>query len=210
MSMKLLLIGVGLLLFGGLERYWPFIHYRSTRWQRMGGNFAIGIGNTIATQIVLLGLSQYKLAATDLTLLPIVQFLLLDAYMYGWHWLMHHTNWGWRLHQLHHSDREMNISTAYRFHVMEVLLSQTLKLALIWVGNFSPNIVLLYDCCFAMSLLFHHSNWNLPMWVDRALSWFIVTPNYHRLHHSPSSQYQNANFASLLTIWDIISKQRKY
>jgi sterol desaturase/sphingolipid hydroxylase (fatty acid hydroxylase superfamily) len=201
---KTAVILTSLLVFGCLEQLHPFTQFRSTPWRRMVPNFSLGILNTIVTQLTTLALLTWlwqnplhHYAA------PVwVTFLSLDAYMYGWHRMMHRYAWGWRLHRLHHSDRELNISTTYRFHTLEVVLSQLPKLLLIALLGMQPQDVLIYECCFALSLVFHHSNWRLSPHVDRLLSYLIVTPNLHRRHHSPKAEDQQHNFSSLMSLWD--------
>ncbi|MEB3293153.1 MAG: sterol desaturase family protein [Synechococcales bacterium] len=216
MSPKLIVILTSLLFFGMLEQLHPFFQIKAPLLHRMGGNFGLGLINTIATQLTVVGgltwIWQHPLQLQlpfSPPLLPvsfllqgIIAFCVLDAYLYLWHRAMHTFGWGWRLHQWHHSDRRMNVSTAYRFHTAEVLLSNVPKLSLIALLGISPEALMLYECCFAASLIFHHSNWALPRGCDRVLSYLIVTPNLHRLHHSQLRSHQQYNFSSLLTVWD--------
>ncbi len=180
-------------------------------------NLALGLlnaGLTSLTVVVLLSWiwqqtawQGYLLALLWPWLRFSLSFLLLDAYMYAWHRLMHTSAWGWQLHQVHHSDRAMNTSTAYRFHAIEVLLSNLPKLFLIWLFGVTPTHLLIYEVIFAAELIFHHSNWALPLQFDRILSYVIVTPNYHRAHHARFLSGMRSNYASLLTIWDIFFTQ---
>jgi sterol desaturase/sphingolipid hydroxylase (fatty acid hydroxylase superfamily) len=204
MEPKIVVIGLSLIIFGGLEQLMPFARLRSSLWRRMVPNFSLGLLNTIVTQLTTLSLLTWIWQHPLHTNAPplIVTFLGLDAYLYFWHRAMHRYDWGWQLHRLHHSDREMNISTTYRFHPVEVVLSQLPKLGLIALCGFQPQDVLVYECCFALILVFHHSNWRLSPRVDRWLRYLIVTPALHRLHHSPDRADQQHNFSSLLSLWD--------
>jgi sterol desaturase/sphingolipid hydroxylase (fatty acid hydroxylase superfamily) len=130
--------------------------------------------------------------------------------MYAWHWLMHSTSVGWRFQLAHHTERAMNVSTAYRFHTVEVLVSNVPKIFLIWIFGISPVCYLLYEVVYAIELIFQHSNWDLPYKVDRLLSHFIVTPNYHRLHHSRQMDAARSNYASMFTFWDGLFNRRRY
>jgi sterol desaturase/sphingolipid hydroxylase (fatty acid hydroxylase superfamily) len=118
--------------------------------------------------------------------------------------------WGWAIHRLHHTDRHLNLSTAYRFNPIEVLLSQLLRILLILIVGITPIQLLTYEICFSLSLIFHHSNWSLPKSIDRPLSRLIVTPNLHRLHHSHASDRSPCNFSSLLTLWDFLGQTHHY
>jgi sterol desaturase/sphingolipid hydroxylase (fatty acid hydroxylase superfamily) len=130
--------------------------------------------------------------------------LLLDIYMYLWHRSMHRLPLAWRFHRVHHTDRSMNVSTAYRFHPIEIVSSSFPKLLLIWVLGITSNIVLIYELVFTAVVALHHSNVRLPTWLDRSLAYAIVTPNYHRIHHSQVVTETNANYGSVLTWWDRI------
>lgn len=220
MNWKLVVILSSLLIFGSLENLFPFFQFKQPFLRRVSINLALGLLNTGLTSLtVIAALSWiwqqttwqgYFLALPWPWLRFILSFLLLDAYMYAWHRLMHTSAWGWRLHQIHHSDRAMNTSTAYRFHALEVLLSNLPKLSLIWLFGITPTHLLIYEIIFAAALIFHHSNWALPLRIDRALSYVIVTPNYHRAHHARLLSGMRSNYASLLTVWDILFHSVRY
>lgn len=216
MSAKVAAILTGLFLFGLLETLYPFFQFKTSLPRRMVLNFSLGLINAIALQVTILAMLAWIWQHPTQLQLPIAQpfphlpgllqvilsFCVLDAYLYLWHRAMHRFAWGWQLHRWHHSDREMNVSTAYRFHPGEVLLSNVPKLSLIVFLGISPEALAFYELCFAVSLIFHHSNWALPVKCDRVLSRLIVTPNLHRLHHSQQRHHQHCNFSSLLTLWD--------
>jgi sterol desaturase/sphingolipid hydroxylase (fatty acid hydroxylase superfamily) len=220
MNWKLLVILGSLFIFGSLENLFPFFQFKQPFLRRVTINLALGLLNTGLTSLtVIVALSWiwqqtawqgYLLAIPWLWLRFTLSFLLLDVYMYAWHRLMHNSAWGWRLHQVHHSDRAMNTSTAYRFHAIEVLLSNLPKLFLIWLFGIMPTHLLIYEVIFAAELIFHHSNWALPLPLDRALSCVIVTPNYHRAHHTRLLSGMRSNYASLLTIWDLLFRSIRY
>jgi sterol desaturase/sphingolipid hydroxylase (fatty acid hydroxylase superfamily) len=139
-----------------------------------------------------------------------ISFLVLDFYLYVWHRLMHNIPLGWRFHQVHHTELSMNTSTAYRFHTVEVILSNFPKLLLVWIFGINPTYLLFFEVLLAIELIFHHSNWAIPGKLDKYLSYLIVTPNIHRLHHSQLLQDSKSNYASFLTIWDRIFDSYSY
>jgi sterol desaturase/sphingolipid hydroxylase (fatty acid hydroxylase superfamily) len=132
----------------------------------------------------------------------VLAFLVLDLYMYLWHRSMHVIPLAWRFHRLHHTDRSMNVSTAYRFHPIEIISSIVPKLALIWWLAIPSNFVVIYELVFTVVIAVHHSNLNLPASLDRILALVILTPNYHRIHHSQVVSETNSNYASVLIWWD--------
>jgi sterol desaturase/sphingolipid hydroxylase (fatty acid hydroxylase superfamily) len=213
-----LLFSLGL--FGALEQLYPFFDFKQPYANRIATNFSLGVVNILGTRLTTtLALAwvwqqHYWSGLFSGIHSPYLAFilsaLLLDGYMYSWHRLMHTTAWGWRFHQVHHTDWSMNISTAYRFHPVEVILSNVPKIILIGVFGIPPICVLIYEALYAIQLVFEHSNWELNSQVDRWLSYGIVTPNYHRHHHSKSFKDSSSNFSSFLSIWDAIGRSRAY
>lgn len=132
----------------------------------------------------------------------VVAFLLLDYLLYVWHWLNHKIPLLWRFHNVHHTDLDLGVSTAIRFHFGEMLLSAFFRVGGVLLIGAGPVTVLVYEVVFEASVAFHHSNWRLPFPLERALSWVIVTPRMHGIHHSVVQRETNSNYSNLLNIWD--------
>ena len=220
MEYKSLAVVSSIVIFGILETLIPFFRYHQTFIKRVIHNLLLGLVNYLVVNLTVFLIlnSLWKPTLSrgffyDLNspvLHWILSFLLLDLYMYTWHRLIHTWGFAWRFHKVHHTDRWMNISTAYRFHTVEVIVSNIPKIGLIYLLGITPNAWILYESLFAVSLVFHHSNIALPFKIDKLLSYFIVTPNYHRAHHCQLTKYLNSNYTSLLSIWDIIFQSRYY
>jgi len=215
MNWKLTAILGSLFIFGILENLFPFFADKKSFFKRISTNFSLGLLNAIATSLTTTLLLRWvwtqtawigliKVSIQQPLIVGILSFLLLDLYMYSWHRLMHTLPIAWRFHRVHHTDRSMNISTAYRFHAVEVLFSHLPKIFLIGLLGITPHILFVYELIFTVSLVFHHSNWALPFKIDSFLTHFIVTPNYHRIHHSQNVKETNSNYGSLLSLWDKI------
>ena len=132
--------------------------------------------------------------------------LLLDAWTYTWHRLNHRIPFLWRFHRVHHSDSTMDVTTAGRFHVGEIILSSTLRIPLIvLVGAYAWELILYETMMFAV-VQFHHANVVLPPRLDRALRIFIVTPAMHKVHHSRLRHETDSNYTAFLSIWDRLFK----
>ncbi len=220
MEYKSLAIVSSIVIFGILETLVPFFQYRQNPIKRVIHNLILGLINFLVVNLTVILILNSLWKPTlwrglfyDINL-PwlhfILSFLLLDLYMYTWHRLIHTWGFAWRFHKVHHTDRWMNISTAYRFHTGEVIVANIPKIGLIYLLGITPNAWILYESLFAVSLVFHHSNFALPFKIDKFLSYFIVTPNYHRAHHCQLTKYLNTNYTSLLTIWDLIFQSRYY
>jgi sterol desaturase/sphingolipid hydroxylase (fatty acid hydroxylase superfamily) len=108
----------------------------------------------------------------------------------------------WRFHMMHHADLDCDVSTGLRFHPVEVVLSMLLKLgAIVFLGPV-PVAVLMFEVILNATSMFNHSNIWMPVTIDRALRWIIVTPDMHRIHHSMLPQETNSNFGFNLPWWD--------
>lgn len=127
---------------------------------------------------------------------------LLDLVIYGQHRLFHAVPWLWRFHRMHHSDPDFDVTTALRFHPIEIWLSALIKLAAIAAIGAAPLAVLMFEVVLNATAMFNHSNTALPRWLDQALRPILVTPDMHRVHHSVVPQETNSNFGFNLPWWD--------
>lgn len=132
----------------------------------------------------------------------VVLFLLFDIWMYFWHMANHRIGFFWRFHRAHHSDTQMDATTALRFHPGELVLSTFFRLPAVVLIGMSFSQLVLFEVLLNLSTLFHHSNLAVPERWDRLLRTVIVTPNMHRVHHSTVLSETNSNFTSLLSVWD--------
>lgn len=135
--------------------------------------------------------------------------LFLDYGNYRWHKLNHEIPWLWRLHQVHHADLDLDVSTALRFHVGEVLISGFYRGMWIALSGVSAKVVLIYEVLFEAATNFHHSNLKLPEKTEELIAKFIVTPRMHGIHHSIVKEETDSNFCIVLTIWDRLHKTLK-
>ena len=127
---------------------------------------------------------------------------ILDFLRYAEHYLFHHNALLWRIHQVHHSDRDFDLTTGVRNHPAEVLLGQAAYLASIALLAPPPVAIVALGIAVGVQNLFAHANLRLPDVVDRALRPFVVTPDVHRIHHSERFEEQNANYGFLFPWWD--------
>ena len=132
----------------------------------------------------------------------IVALLVLDYTMFLWHWVNHRIPFLWRFHNVHHTDLDLDVTTAFRFHFGEILLSVLVRSAQVAVAGASPAVALIYEILLEASTQFHHSNLRLPLKLERVLSWFIMTPRAHGIHHSIVARETNSNYSNFLILWD--------
>ncbi len=212
MTVKLVLLITTVASLLILENKLPFFQFQNSLRSRIAANFGLGAINSILASIWTIAFAQFIMlpqidrglvgAISNPVIAGILSFLIIDLYMYFWHRSMHRLPLAWRFHRLHHTDRSMNVSTAYRFHPIEIIGSSIPKLLLIWSLGISSNFVLIYELVFTVVVALHHSNLAIPEVIDRLLSLVIVTPNLHRIHHSQVVAETNSNYGSVLSWWD--------
>lgn len=142
------------------------------------------------------------LADMPATLRIVLAFLLLDYTLWWWHWLSHRVPVLWRFHLVHHADRDLDASTALRFHFGEHALSVFFRIAQVVVIGAPPAALVLWQAVLFVSIFFHHSNVRLPVRIEAVLVRFIVTPRMHGIHHSNHRDEANSNWSSILSVWD--------
>jgi sterol desaturase/sphingolipid hydroxylase (fatty acid hydroxylase superfamily) len=133
-----------------------------------------------------------------------IALLLLDYTLWIWHWASHRVPFLWRFHLVHHIDRDLDASTALRFHFGEHGLSTFYRAAQIAVIGASPLAVWIWQLVLFASIFFHHANVALPVRVERVLVRLLVTPRMHGIHHSTALNETNSNWSSILAVWDYL------
>jgi len=134
----------------------------------------------------------------------VLSIVLLDYTLWIWHFASHRVAFLWRFHLVHHVDRDLDSSTALRFHFGEHALSIAYRAAQITLIGVSPQALWVWQLLLFTSILFHHANIELPIEWERRLVRLIVTPRMHAIHHSDQLSETDSNWSSLLSIWDYL------
>jgi sterol desaturase/sphingolipid hydroxylase (fatty acid hydroxylase superfamily) len=129
-------------------------------------------------------------------------FLLLDLSFYYWHIANHKLPLLWRFHNVHHADPELDVSTGFRFHFGEVLLSVVFRVLQVTLLGVSFAAFAAYELVFQANTLFHHSNTRLPIRLERRLNRILVTPRMHGIHHSQIHRETDSNYGVVFSWWD--------
>jgi len=212
-----LVVGGTFLVLTALERRRPLRRVREAKWRHVSRNIVFA-GAAAATVNLLerpvvepltnvverrrCGLLYvWRLPAPLHLILAVV---LLDYTMYVWHVLTHRVAWLWRFHLVHHVDRDLDASTALRFHAGELALSVPWRAMQIAAIGVPPDALRLWQNLLLLSIMFHHSNVELPIDVERFVARLVVTPRIHGIHHSSVPEETHANWSSLLTVWDYL------
>lgn len=182
-----------------------------------GRNLAWGVGNALILASLFAGIlvtveswsesrtfGLLRLVTWPVWAECLVVFLLFDLWMYVWHRANHEMSFLWRFHRMHHSDSEMDVTTAVRFHTVEIVFSTVARLFVLVLLGIELWQLALYELVFLPVVLFHHANVSLPRWLDYGLLVFIVTPAMHRVHHSRWRSETDSNYGSVLPYWDVL------
>lgn len=205
----------GLLFFLLIETLIPAREWRQPRWRRFAFHAGVATFNTVLIRVLVYvpfllwtvyveeegwGISRW-LGLVGWTEI-LVSIVVLDAFDYVWHRANHRVSFLWRFHKAHHADTGMDATTSLRFHPGELLLSGLAKA--LWILIWGPTVVawFLFEALVSLSAQFHHTNIDFPDRVERWLSLFIVTPRYHAAHHAVDRHWGNANFSTILSVWD--------
>ena len=198
-----------------LERRRPLRRAVEPAFQRTGRNLAIAALGAIAVQLVETPIVGRVAAAVERRHWGVLKrlrlpawlevcgaVLLMDYTLYVWHVLTHRVPGLWRFHAVHHIDLDLDASTAVRFHFGELALSTPWRVAQVVLIGTSPLALSIWQTGLLMSILFHHSNVELPLALERRLSRVFVTPRMHGIHHSIVHDEADSNWSSGLTLWD--------
>lgn len=215
-----LLIFLGVILFLSiLEMFFSYEKRTLTRKQRWPSNIGmILISNLLLKIIFPLGLTSVALFVEekDLGFFNVIKInenteilislMALDFFIYWQHVVTHKINFLWRFHLVHHTDLDLDFTSALRFHPLEMILSFIYKLLIVIVFGLSATSIFLFEIILSTMALFNHSNINVPIKIDKYLRLFIVTPRMHLVHHSEDQIESDKNFGFNLSLWDFIFK----
>lgn len=182
---------------------------------RWGGNLTIVILNTVVARLLFVGgvvataaMAQERgwgllnwvdgPAWLELGLAVVA----LDLIIYCQHQVFHLVPILWRFHMMHHSDLDLDVSSGVRFHPVEIVISTVVKSAAVLALGVAPLAVVAFEIVLNSTALFNHSNVKIPLAVEPALRWFVVTPDMHRIHHSVDPRETNSNYGFNVSWWD--------
>jgi sterol desaturase/sphingolipid hydroxylase (fatty acid hydroxylase superfamily) len=148
------------------------------------------------------GLAVPSWPITDAALTLMAGFLLLDLLRYAVHRCEHAAPFLWRFHALHHSDPDVDVTTAVRHHPVEMLLTSATYWLAVLVLDIPVVVVLTHGLAVFGMAAMQHGNVRLPDRLERWLQPVLVTIDLHRVHHSVSVEQANSNYGAVLSVWD--------
>jgi sterol desaturase/sphingolipid hydroxylase (fatty acid hydroxylase superfamily) len=144
----------------------------------------------------------FNLVSVPPVIAGLMCFIILDFAVWLEHFASHKWQWLWRIHRVHHSDTGFDVTTALRFHPLEIVVSMLWKGAMVALLGAPVLAVLIFEIVLNGSAMFNHANVKLPLGIDRLLRFAIVTPDMHRVHHSQDVAEINTNFGFNFSFWD--------
>lgn len=215
MTIRLTFFAGTLALMAAWELIWPKRQLSAPKLLRWYSNLGIVVVDSLllrwAFPVLALGMAglarerQWGLLNNiDLPfpLAVIVSVVILDMIIYFQHLMFHAVPRLWRLHRMHHTDLDFDVTTALRFHPIEILLSMVIKIAVVVVLGPPMVAVLIFEVLLNSSAMFNHGNVRLPQPLDALLRLIVVTPDMHRVHHSIIREETDSNFGFFLSWWD--------
>jgi sterol desaturase/sphingolipid hydroxylase (fatty acid hydroxylase superfamily) len=214
-SLKWLAFGVAVGALFVVERLRPLRRSKEPGLERVGRNLAIGLlaaATTAASEMPVVAPVQRFAERRRIGLLrwlPLPRvlrialgFLLLDYTLYLWHRLNHQVPQLWRFHAVHHIDLDLDSTTGLRFHFGELALAAGFRATQVLLLGVDRETLAAWQQALLLSVVFHHSNAELPLTLEQRLVAWIVTPRMHGIHHSTLPDETNSNYSSLLSWWD--------
>ncbi|WP_261844701.1 sterol desaturase family protein [Aliamphritea ceti] len=152
---------------------------------------------------------QHQLGVFNMLDLPLVAGILLslvvlDLVLYLQHRAFHRIPWLWRLHRMHHSDQDVDVTTGLRFHPFEIALSLLIKMLVVLLLGAPVQSVIIFEVILSSMAVFNHANISLPQKMELWLRRVLVTPDMHRIHHSVDLRETHTNFGFNLSCWDYL------
>ena len=205
----------GLVAWLVLENVWAFRRPVQSRLPHYAINLSIAGVNALllsslfggflliwSHQVMVAQTGLFNLAGLEGAANVVASVVVMDLVFYGVHRANHVVPVLWRFHRAHHSDLDLDVTTASRFHPGEVLISTLIKLPAIWALGVSPLGLVSFEVGLVAAAQFQHSNVRIPEPYEAIVRRIFVTPNMHRIHHSTVRGEHNSNFSTILSVWD--------
>lgn len=205
----------GLVFFWMLESLVPLFQMPYARWRHAGLNLFFTLTTVLVNfvfAVLILKTSDWAmqqsfgilhLVAMPGWLFAILGLLLLDLIgAYSIHWLQHKIKWMWKFHLIHHTDTHVDATTANRHHPGESVFRAVFTLLAVVMTGAPMWLVMMYQSLSVLFSQFNHANIALPRWLDKAVSWCIVSPHMHKVHHHYQQPLTDTNYGNIFSVWD--------
>ena len=213
---RALILAGGITIFWWIENAFPLFRMNYKKWNHAGINlFFTGTTILVNFSLAFLLLQSaawvtqnefgilYWLNIKNLWLYAFVGLLLLDLIgAYLAHLVQHKVRWMWKFHLIHHTDTWVDTTTANRHHPGESVIRFVFTLLGVWLVGAGMGLVFLYQSLSVVFSQFNHANMPLPKKVDKWISYLIVSPDMHKVHHHFQLPYTDSNYGNIFSVWD--------
>lgn len=215
-SDSMLILVCGLTAFWFIENAAPFYQMRYNKWKHAGTNLFFTF-TTIVVNVIMAFMLVKSAEWTQEThfgilnwlptmpswLYVLIGMLLLDLIGgYLVHWIQHKVKWMWRFHLIHHTDLNVDVTSANRNHPGESVFRVIFTVLGALIAGAPMWLILMYQASSVFLSQFNHANFGLPKWLENPLSWIFITPDVHRVHHHYVQPYTDSNYGNIFVIWD--------
>jgi len=212
---RTIMLVTGLVLLWALEGALPLFSFRYNKFRHALPNLFFTLTTAVVNfSLAWLLVSSARFASAEqfgllyladlpLWLHVILGVMLLD-FVGAWliHWIEHKVRWMWKFHVIHHSDVNVDVTTALRHHPGESFFRATFTILAVLIAGVPIGVVFLYQSLSALFAQLTHANISLPPKIDALLSWVIVSPNMHKVHHHYKQPLTDSNYGNIFAIWD--------
>lgn len=213
-----LILALGIAIFWIIEGFFPLVKFEYRKWQHAKINIFFTVTTILVNftmAFILLMTAQWTIDATfgilnwlpeiPLVVSTLIGLMLLDLIgAYLAHLVQHRIKWMWRFHIIHHTDIYVDTTSANRHHPGESVIRFTFTILAVIIVGAPMWMVFLYQSLSVVFSQFNHANITLPKKVDKLLSWFIISPDMHKVHHHYMLPYTDTNYGNIFSIWDRI------
>jgi len=216
---KALLLACSFMFFWFLESLIPLLRLKYKRIRHAGINLFFIITNIIVSlPIAFLAVhlsewtTKHQMGVLHVSALPswiyVVGGLVMLDFLAGYlpHYVQHKVKWMWKFHLVHHTDTEVDTSTANRHHPGETVLSMLFLLPAIVITGAPAWLIIVYQLIATAFGQFIHANISLPRRIDAVISWIFISPNMHKVHHHQTQPLTDTNYGNIFSIWDRLFK----
>lgn len=210
-------IVAGLLLFWIIEGIIPLFRFRYNKFRHAGINlfftFTTVIVNLLFAFLIVLGsdyTNRHHIGLLHIFNLPLWLFILAGLmildFVSAWliHWMQHKIKWMWKFHLIHHSDTWVDTTTANRHHPVESVFRAAFTFLAVIISGAPIWLIFMYQSLSVLFSQFNHANISFPRWLDKALSWIIISPDIHKVHHHYVQPLTDTNYGNIFSFWDRI------
>lgn len=219
---RFLLLAVGLSLFWLLESMMPFFKAPYNWFNHAKINLSFTIITLILNLFGAFGILKavdfasannfglLNIIVTPLWLYILIGLALMDL-IGAWliHWLQHNVRWMWKFHLIHHSDLNVDVTSGLRHHPVENIFRLSFTILAIVITGANFGLVMMYQTLSAFFAHFSHANIRISTKIEKLISYFLITPSFHRVHHHYTQPYTDSNYGNIFSFWDYIFRTKK-